>query len=101
MESTNGSKDADCIRQEGIPEKGKLFLSHAANDGTQSRWHRAGRSNAERHLATPDSNFNTTGFRVALRDFSAYQKNLRIAQPADYIAILKLIETRFNVPSLR
>jgi phospholipase C len=44
--------------------------------------------------------FNYTGFRVPLLVVSPFTKNYVSHTPADYTAILKLIETRFNVPSL-
>jgi phospholipase C len=46
-------------------------------------------------------NFDTTGFRVPLLVVSPFtRKNYVSHSVADYTAILKLIETRFNVPSL-
>jgi phospholipase C len=44
--------------------------------------------------------FNYTGFRVPLLVISPFTKNYVSHTPADYTAILKLIETRFNLPSL-
>lgn len=46
-------------------------------------------------------NFNTTGFRLPLLVVSPFTKKNYVSHtPADYTAILKLIETRFNVPAL-
>jgi phospholipase C len=45
--------------------------------------------------------FNYTGFRVPLLVISPYTKKNYVSHTvADYTAILKLIETRFNVPAL-
>jgi phospholipase C len=45
--------------------------------------------------------FNYTGFRVPLLVISPFAKRNYVSHTvADYTAILKLIETRFNVPSL-
>ncbi len=46
-------------------------------------------------------NFDTTGFRVPLLVISPFTKKNYVSHSvADYTAILKLIETRFNVPAL-
>ncbi len=46
-------------------------------------------------------NFDLTGFRVPLLVISPFTKKNYVSHTvADYTAILKLIETRFNVPSL-
>lgn len=46
-------------------------------------------------------NFNYTGFRVPLLVISPFTKKNYVSHTvADYTAILKLIETRFNLPSL-
>ena len=48
-----------------------------------------------------DCNFDRTGFRVPLIVVSPYTKKNYVSHtPADYTAILKLIETRFSVPAL-
>ena len=45
--------------------------------------------------------FTTSGFRLPLLVVSPFTKKNYVSHtPADYTAILKLIETRFNVPSL-
>jgi phospholipase C len=45
--------------------------------------------------------FNVTGFRVPLIVISPFSKKNYVSHTvADYTAILKLIETRFNVPAL-
>ena len=49
----------------------------------------------------PTCNFQTSGFRVPLLVVSPFtKKNFVSHTSADYTAILKFIETRFNVPSL-
>ncbi len=48
-----------------------------------------------------DCNFDKTGYRVPLIVVSPFtKKNFVSHTPADYTAVLKLIETRFSVPSL-
>ena len=54
-------------------------------------------------LPSGDSNcnFNYTGFRIPMFVISPFTKKNYVSHTAaDYTAILKLIETRFNVPSL-
>jgi phospholipase C len=49
----------------------------------------------------PTCNFNFTGYRVPLIVVSPFTKSHYVSHtPTDYTAILKLIETRFGVPSL-
>jgi phospholipase C len=49
----------------------------------------------------PNCNFNYTGFRLPLIVVSPFTKKNYVSHTvADYTAILKLIETRFNLPSL-
>jgi len=49
----------------------------------------------------PAGDFNRTGFRVPLMVVSPFSKKNYISHtPADYTAILKMIETRFNLPNL-
>ena len=49
----------------------------------------------------PTCDFTYTGFRVPLIVISPFTKKNYVSHtPADYTAILKLIETRFNIPSL-
>src|SRR5438270_4331835 len=49
----------------------------------------------------PTCDFTYTGFRVPLLVISSFTKKNYVSHtPADYTAILKLIETRFNIPSL-
>jgi phospholipase C len=48
----------------------------------------------------PTCDFVYTGYRVPLIVVSPFTKNHVSHTPADYTAILKLIETRFNLPSL-
>lgn len=48
----------------------------------------------------PTCDFVYTGYRVPLIVVSPFTKNYVSHTPADYTAILKLIETRFNLPSL-
>jgi phospholipase C len=49
----------------------------------------------------PNCDFNYTGFRVPLLVVSPFTKKNYVSHTvADYTAILKLIETRFNIPSL-
>lgn len=49
----------------------------------------------------PTCNFTNTGFRVPLIVISPFTKKHYVSHtPADYTAILKLIETRFGLPSL-
>lgn len=48
----------------------------------------------------PTCDFVYTGYRVPLIVVSPFTKNYVSHFPADYTAILKLIETRFNLPSL-
>jgi phospholipase C len=48
-----------------------------------------------------DCNFDKTGYRVPLLVISPFTKKNYVSHtPADYTAILKLIETRFSVPAL-
>jgi phospholipase C len=50
---------------------------------------------------TPVCTFGTTGFRVPLLVVSPFSKKNYVSHTvADYTAVLKLIETRFNVPAL-
>jgi phospholipase C len=49
----------------------------------------------------PTGFFDTTGFRVPLIIFSPFAKPAYVSHtPADFTAALKLIETRFDLPSL-
>ena len=49
----------------------------------------------------PTCNFTNTGYRVPLIVISPFTKKHYVSHtPADYTAILKLIETRFGLPSL-
>jgi phospholipase C len=49
----------------------------------------------------PNCDFNYTGFRVPMIVISPFTKKNYVSHTvADYTAILKLIETRFNLPSL-
>jgi phospholipase C len=49
----------------------------------------------------PNCDFTYTGFRVPLVVISPFTKKNYVSHtPADYTAILKFIETRFNLPSL-
>ncbi len=49
----------------------------------------------------PTGHFDTTGFRVPLLIFSPFAKPGYVSHTnADFTAVLKLIETRFNLPSL-
>ena len=49
----------------------------------------------------PNCDFTYTGYRVPLLVVSPYAKKHYVNHtPADYTAILKLIETRFGVPAL-
>ena len=52
-------------------------------------------------LGGPTCQFQYTGYRVPLIVISPFTKQNYVSHaPADYTAILKLIETRFNVPAL-
>jgi len=52
-------------------------------------------------LTAVNCNFTVTGFRVPLLVISPFTKMNYVSHTtADYTAILKFIETRFNVPSL-
>jgi phospholipase C len=49
----------------------------------------------------PNCDFNYTGYRLPLIVVSPFAKKNYVSHtPADYTAILKLIETRFDIPSL-
>jgi phospholipase C len=49
----------------------------------------------------PTGYFDTTGFRVPLMIFSPFAKPAYVSHTnADFTAVLKLIETRFDLPSL-
>jgi len=53
------------------------------------------------HSTGPTCNFTYTGYRVPLIVISPYTKQHYVSHtPADTTAILKLIETRFNLPAL-
>ncbi len=52
-------------------------------------------------ITGPNCDFNHTGFRVPLIVVSPYTKKNYVSHtPADLTAILKLVETRFHLPSL-
>ena len=52
-------------------------------------------------IVQPPANFNQTGFRLPLMVISPFSKRHYVSHTvADYTAILKLIETRFGLPSL-
>ncbi len=56
---------------------------------------------AGNHPNGPNCDFNFTGYRLPLIVVSPFAKKNYVSHtPADYTAILKLIETRFDIPSL-
>ena len=77
---------------------------HVPPRRAQSRRHRADRSVPGDICTTPggaNCDFNYTGYRLPLIVISPFTKKNYVSHTvADYTAILKLIETRFNVPSL-